>query len=63
MEPIVSGTKINLNVFWFFFEEKYFARAVETNSPDNSLLAIEGWQIYVDIKISCFDFPGITKSA
>ena len=38
-----NGSKFN--VFGFnFVDKKYFASAAETNGPDNSLFAIEGWQ-------------------
>ena len=29
---------------------------METIGPDNSLFAIDGWQTYVEIKISFLDF-------
>ena len=30
--------------------------------PDKLSLAIEGWHIYVESKISCLDLPGIISS-
>ena len=35
---------------------------METMGPESSLLAIEGWQIYVETNISFFEYPLRTSS-
>ena len=60
---MVSGMKRNLILFDnFLYLEKYFIKAIATSGPDNSLLAIEGWQILVEINISFSLFPLINNS-
>ena len=40
----------------------HIASMVASTGPDNSLFAMEGWQIYVDINTSLLEVPGIINS-
>ena len=42
IDPIVSGMKINLKVFFKFNFQKILASVIDTIGPDNSLFAIDG---------------------
>ena len=41
---------------------KNFDKAIATKGPDNSLLAMDGWHIYVEINISFLLNPGNINS-
>ena len=65
MDPIVSGRKTNLYEYLFLgkFSFIYLTKKACITTEEILSLAIDGWQIYVEKKISFLDLPFINVSA